>query len=459
MAAQTRISSLVTGLSMAAIALAALSWRAQAQSPQVDEQPYVAVVTGDDVYVRSGPADSYYPFGKVNSTTLVKVMGEKYSWARIAAIGPAFKEMFGYIKYEKGDAGKLRLDADGKTAVTLGRLDVLAPNMDNKFNPGDSWKALVKLDVDQKLTILETTETDTSVIHKVALPEVAQGWIAMAYLRRATPDEANQWAAALKPGGNAPLREVPKPDAKPTAAAGTTAAPMTKDSPGYTTPRTEDGVTQIEIVAEMANTATTETSPTDGATPVAANMPQEATPEPAPPKEPTLEDLEGAFKLLQKEPIETAEVIPLRELYLALGRKNPNDTKTMHYVTARTDQLQIWADLQKKRQELDSVRSRLKSSADETDAAWRKLEASAEYTAVGRVAASTIYDGKGLPKLLRLQDGGTGRTLAYLQPDEKYELVNLIGNFVGIVGDKTYDETLRLNIISPRRIDILTPTE
>jgi hypothetical protein len=212
--------------------------------------------------------------------------------------------------------------------------------------------------------------------------------------------------------------------------------------------------TTIEL-AETDDASTSET-PADA---VAANteLATEPKPVPAPPREPTLEDLEVAFKLLQNEPMETAEVIPLRNLYLALGRRNPSDAKISRYVTGRTDQLQIWADLQKKRLELEDVRARIKSSADDTDAAWRKLEASAEYTAVGRVAASTIYDGEGLPKMLRLQDGATGRTLAYLKPDEKYELVNLIGNLVGIVGDKTYDETLRLNIISPRRIDILTP--
>jgi hypothetical protein len=354
--------------------------------------------------------------------------------------------MFGFIKYDKSDASKLRIEADGRTAVTLGRVDVLAPNMDAKFKPGDSWKALVKLEADQKLLILETIDAGEAVIQKVALPEGAQGWIAMAYLRRATPDEASQWLTRV-------ATSVPATDSKPKSAVKPTTTP-----PAIAAQTGDEEVTIETTTIELAETddASTSETPTDA---VAANaeVATEPKPAPAPPKEPTLEDLEMAFKLLQKEPIETAEVIPLRELYLALGRRNPSDAKISRYVTGRTDQLQIWADLQKKRLELEDVRARIKSSADDTDAAWRKLEASAEYTAVGRVAASTIYDGEGLPKMLRLQDGATGRTLAYLKPDEKYELVNLIGNLVGIVGDKTYDETLRLNIISPRRIDILTP--
>jgi hypothetical protein len=76
-------------------------------------------------------------------------------------------------------------------------------------------------------------------------------------------------------------------------------------------------------------------------------------------------------------------------------------------------------------------------------------------TAVGRVAASTIYDGQSLPKLFRLQDPATGRTIAYLKPDADYALANRIDVIVGIVGDKAYEDALRLNIITPKRVDTL----
>jgi hypothetical protein len=166
--------------------------------------------------------------------------------------------------------------------------------------------------------------------------------------------------------------------------------------------------------------------------------------------------IEAALKALRKEPIETAEVIPLREMYVDLGKRNPNDSHIFRYVTTRVEQLQAWADIQKKQQELVDMRSRLSTTSSEADAVRKALESSAQYTAVGRIGASTIYDGEGLPKLLRIQDAATGRTLAYLQPDDQYKMVNLIGNLVGIVGEKTYDGSLRLNIINPQRVDVLT---
>ena len=183
----------------------------------------------------------------------------------------------------------------------------------------------------------------------------------------------------------------------------------------------------------------------------------ESVPMKSEPKLPTLDDLEGALKNLQKEPIETAEVGPLRELYMDLARRSAGEARIVRYANGRADQLQVWSDIQKKRAEVDVLRNKAKMSAEEAIAVQQALESSAEYTVVGKVITSTIYDGKNLPQLLRLQDASTGRTVAYLRLDEKYQAANLIGSLVGIVGDKSYDGSLRLNIVEPRRIDILLP--
>ena len=142
-----------------------------------------------------------------------------------------------------------------------------------------------------------------------------------------------------------------------------------------------------------------------------------------------------------------------------LAQRHPTDTRVQRYTKGRSEQLLVWSDLQKRRSELSAFRNKTKLTAAEADAVHKALESSAAYIAVGRVAASTIYDGERLPKLLRLQDAANGRTIAYLKPDSKYEVVNLIGNLVGIVGEKTYDEVLHLNIVHPRRIDLLTPEQ
>jgi uncharacterized protein YgiM (DUF1202 family) len=456
-----------------------VSLNARAQSTSGEEQ-YVGVVTAEDVYVRSGPAESYYPFTKLASGDMVQVMGEKIldantRWARVATTGPAFAKAYGYIKYGKDETGRLRIGPDGKNAVTLGRTEIVAPNLLSSGLAKDSWKPLVRLEADQSITILETLTTGSEIIHKVSLPAGAQGWVSLSFLRKANATEAAQFKASLTAAASTDSQTAGKttssgtpvaaaPETRtPTAtnsnasgqarlAANTAASPMPVTDMSTPAHDTDAAAAKPDLADQGETSQPTDAQPAEHA----GNTTATTQPEAPKPHLPTLDELEGAFKLLQKEPLETAEVIPLREMYLDLGRRNPDDRRIIRYVTGRADQLQIWADGQKKLNEIAELQARLKNSAEQTDAVRKTIESSEQYTAVGRIAASTIYDGKSLPKLLRLQDGASGRTVAYLQPDEKYELVNLIGNLVGIVGDKTYDGSLRLNIIQPRRIDVLT---
>lgn len=423
------------------------------------EATRIAVVKGHDVYVRCGAAESYYTFAKLKDGDLVKITGERYEWSRVMPAGPAFGESYGFIKYTKGDAGKFKLAADGKSGVTLGKIDVIAPNLDAKGNAKDSWKSLVRLEADQTLRVLETTTTDKDTIHKIVLPESAQGWVSTAHLEAASPDQTKQFTAQLATY----VRGQTQPETVNTTAAKT----ATEESTSQSTPTTSGSTTTALNTTQATNTLTdtddTSTEATSADSETGATVADATTtttpPAPEPPKLPTLEDLEAALKKLQKEPIETAEVLPLRELYLDLAGRSTREAKTLRYANGRAEQLQVWADIQKKRLEVDAMRERARMSSEETLAVQRALESSAEYVAVGRVAASTIYDGQNLPKLLRLQDASTGRTIAYLHLDEEYEAANLIGNLVGIVGERTYDGSLRLNIVEPKRIDLLLPEQ
>ena len=76
---------------------------------------------------------------------------------------------------------------------------------------------------------------------------------------------------------------------------------------------------------------------------------------------------------------------------------------------------------------------------------------------MGTLSVSRVYDGSKLPKLYRLQEPGTGRTVAYLQPSDEADLIPMLGQLIGIVGEKSYDPGLRLTLVTPRRIDLLAP--
>jgi len=402
-----------------------------------DENPYIAVVNGMDVYIRCGAAESYYPFAKANEGDLVKVTGAKTDWARITTIGPAFRDAFGYVKHAKGDTTRFRLAADGKTGTTLGKTEIIAPNLDLKGLSKDSWKSLVRIDANQTLRVIETTSVDKETIHKVVLPELASGWISSAYLTRASESQAAQFDQIVEE-----MKRNPVPAKKDATGAPVLGSETTNPNEVKPTDETATTPTETQAVEEAA--------------------PVDVVPVPPPPPvvkvkgPPTIEDLEGLFKLLQKEPIETAEVAPMREQYVALGQREP---KMANRCAARIEQLNTWEEVQKKKHDLAALRARMKEGADETAKAHAALIQSAEYTAVGVVASSTVYDGQSLPKLLRLQDPATNRTIAYLKPDEEFKLVNLIGNLVGVVGEKSYDGSLRLNIIEPKRTDVLQPEQ
>jgi len=52
--------------------------------------PYTAEITGNDVYVRSGPGTNFYHCGKLNTGQRVKVVDKQFSWSRIVPPADSF---------------------------------------------------------------------------------------------------------------------------------------------------------------------------------------------------------------------------------------------------------------------------------------------------------------------------------------------------------------------------------
>ena len=409
----------------------------------------LAVVTGDEVLVRSGPADSYYPFGRMPGGSVVKVVGEKYNWQRIATVGPAFKGLFGYVRVPKTDTSSFRLEANGRRGRTLGRVELLAPNLNTNFSPRDSWKRLRLLDANVTVEVLDTIETERDTVYKVTLPANAEGWIAKSLLRPASGAEIAKWRKTMtakadpnaKPTGDRVLAR-DQPETPPAVRQPTGTMPKESTASGATL--STDPPTAAPINAPVANEAR---EPVEVDRPVIRSGLQER-----------LDDLEAKYELLRDEPIETAEVVPLRELYLDLEADAGSDATIARYAAARSEQLAIWAELQERRVRINELRQRAELNSEETEAVRLALETTGQYAGVGRLVASTIYDGVRLPKLFRLQDPSTHRTVAYLRvPRDDLDLPGLLGQIIGVVGAKRYDGSLRLNIIDPRHIDLLAP--
>jgi hypothetical protein len=168
-----------------------------------------------------------------------------------------------------------------------------------------------------------------------------------------------------------------------------------------------------------------------------------------------LQDLEAAYARLLAEPIETAEVDPLRGLYLDLAKRHTDSRPIAQYAATRARQLELWAEVQQRKIELAALRDRARQTTVEAEESRLALESMQRYVAAGRLEASIIYDGKNLPKLFRIRNTETGRTLGYVQPDDRFDFAALLGRPVGVVGERAYNGGLRLTLIKPQRIDAL----
>lgn len=173
----------------------------------------------------------------------------------------------------------------------------------------------------------------------------------------------------------------------------------------------------------------------------------------------SLEDLEAMYSRLLREPKQTAEVDPLQQMYTIYAAKFAKEGVETSHAKSRAAQLEIWAELQQRMVQIQDMRSRAKAGVKEADAATITLENSGDYQAVGILISSTIYDGNRLPKLFRLRDQITGRTIGYIAPSEDFKLAEMIGKVIGIKGERSYDGGLRLNVFTPQKIDILTNSQ
>lgn len=199
-----------------------------------------------------------------------------------------------------------------------------------------------------------------------------------------------------------------------------------------------------------------------------ANQPAQVEVEPKPKEKPkvyidietvrglSLEKLELMYFKLLRQPKQTAKVDPLRQMYTIYADEFAKKGVEKSHAKSRAAQLEIWAELQEKMIQIQAMRSRAKAGVKEANEAAITLQKSGDYQAIGILVSSTIYDGKSLPKLFRLKDQITGRTIGYIAPSEDFDLVEMIGEILGIKGERSYDGGLRLNVFTPQKIDILT---
>ena len=215
-----------------------------------------------------------------------------------------------------------------------------------------------------------------------------------------------------------------------------------------------DAVTVAVDENDDAAVAGTDSAATDGTD--ATATPTEPTGSEAvsalPPIE-RLEALEASMKTLQAEDARRAEVLPLAALYREFAEAvATEDPEAAEFARTLVRQLELWARLQAQRERIESLRCDVAATNTRLAEAAGTIQQELGFNAVGRLAGSRIFDGRRLPRLMRLESLETGRTIAYVRASDELELDTRVGEVVGLFGTRTYDPGLQLDIIDAVRV-------
>ena len=395
------------------------------EARQTARTSYDATITVESTLVRAAPSvDSGYAFGGLRQGATVRVVEEQVGWVAIELTGEAFNGWFGYVQAGPG----ITPSADGSTLRVASRAQVSAPNAEADWSPESSWKAIGFLVANDEVPLLGEVKGQRDTYYKVALGPKMTGWVSASAVTRAATTEPTTTEPTTTPAS-----EVVPSDA----------------------PVTEEG----QPVATDGGAA-----PTLNAQPVAPVTPPAATTEEARraavarANRVRFSDVDAVWKRVSREPVENAELEQLRERFLALAEDTATPRSEAIAATRRAEQIGLRVEVQRSLLEIAALKA--KTNADIRGVADLELAMRTRqpWDAVGRLNASSVYNGERLPLLYRLQDQGTGQTIAYLLPTQEFDLPSMLGLLVGVKGPIRYDESLRLNLVQPTLVGPLSST-
>jgi hypothetical protein len=326
------------------------------------------------------------------------------------------------------------LSDDKKSLKVSARSQVNAPNADAGWTPDQSWKPIGFLAAGDELVVIEEVKGERDTFYKVALSEKTSGWIS------ATAVTATAISTPVTPAETtAPTTEDPiDPDTG-----------ETRESKPTTDATTTDGTgTDVAATIDATTTPTTKTTVPTTVPPTRTQIVERI-------KRVTFNDIDAVWKRIAKEPVETAELEQLRERFLALAEDVAASKSEKFAANSRAQQIAMRVDVQTSLREIAMLKQKSNAKIDGVADLSLAMMTRQPFDAVGRLNASTVYNGERLPLLYRLQDQSTGQTIAYILPGPTFDLSSMLGLLVGVKGPVRYDESLRLNTITPLSIDVL----
>ncbi len=377
---------------------------------------FVGRVTTNSIPVRSGPSNNFYPTMKLDKDARVTVVGIKYDWLKI--VPP--QGSFSYVP----QAYVTRRN-DGKIGRVNSTLNVRAGSSLNAIKT----TVQAQLTEGQDVTILGEQDE----YYKIAPPEGAYVFINKQYVE--------------------PLEKVPGGSEAEIAKSGLEPAPGASDATKPVEPPVANGdapaVTTTPEIADGTPAPSPDTQPSAVA---------EAATQPAPAVAEDFRALEADFETASKQPVVDQPIESLAARYTTLANSGTLSGVTKRVVDARLLALKMRGDargellaFRESQKKMEGRRQALEAEKSEIDERLKQTQVSL-YTAVGTLRVSSIQQGN--QTLYRLADPATGRTMVYIRSnDPKY--AGMLNQFVGVRGDLTSDERLKMKSITPTEAEVV----
>jgi hypothetical protein len=391
----------------AAVLVATLSFSTHAQDNIIPNNAWWGEVTTEATAVRCGANESYYPLTFLTTGDVVRVVGKRQDWYQIVTEGASFESVVGYIKYPEKNSSVFMVEVDNGTSN--GEIDIIAKNVESD-EMYRSWRPVYRLGDGDTVRVISTERKapgtlhrEAYIVHTVALPQEAIGWVNISNIKKTTE-------------------------------------PVKEQTVVNTTPTIQGGVGDIETTISSEPSIDS----------VASEIKEELLLL-------TLSELEEAWAAISKEPVIGAEIAPLHDLYGQLLEENIGDLVIERISAGRMKQLEIWKQLKSQKERIATLQARLGTETGAVSEYIEVMDTYGDYALIGRLALSNTFNGKIRPFMYRVQNN-SGRTVGYLPAHPDWNLSSIVGQIVGISGNVNWDASWRVNVVEASGFDLLAPT-
>lgn len=405
-----------------------------------DAATYTGVVTGENVYVRSGPGENFYATQKLNRGDTVQVVGIRFDWLKIVPPDGSFC----YVAKANVDRR-----GDGSIGRTSKAVHVRAGSHLNDA----LVSALCKLEAGEDVAIIG----EHNEYFKIKPPAEAFLYISKQFVQPKTQTPAPLPGTVANTGNSGATGQTP---AATDTNVGTGTSTSTDPSAGSTPDTVADTTDNTR-----QNPATTDTNPSDTTT--AATAGTAGTAGTTSTTRPSIaQEYDRLDQLFESTRTQRVEDQPLDELiagYTTLAASPELAASLRRIAQIRLNALQDLASAreqlaaiktfraghQEKQQSLEAERTEIQEMIDKTKVTI--------FTAVGTLRTSNLQPGGGT--LYRLTDPATGRTVVYLRSSDDKLLAGQVGQFVGVRGQAVDAANLPLKIIETTDVSRVDPAQ